>query len=299
MELRHLRYFTAVAEELSFTRAARRLNIAQPPLSQQVRALEAELGAELFSRTRRRVELTAAGRQLLRDAREILARADEAAAKARRAARGDEGELRLGFVSTAMYEDAVPQLLRDFRGRHPAVALHLEQLSTMQQVQALLEKRIDAGFLRPPVAEPRLALRTIARESLMLAVPAGHRLARERRVRLEAVAGDPWVVISREMGAGFYQQTLELCVQSGFTPNVALEVGEVQTMVGLIAAGFGVGLVPAAVTTLRRRGVAYVPLAGPRATVEICVAYLRDDVPPVLRNFLGLLRRSSPRGEGK
>ena len=291
MELRHLRYFVAVAEELNFTRAAGKLHIAQPPLSQQVRALEAELGAALFLRTHHHVELTAAGRQLLRDARDILARAEDAAGKVRRTAQGEEGELRLGFVSTAMYADAVPQLLRDFRSRHPAVALRLEQLSTGQQVQALLARHIDAGFIRPPVTEPRLVRRTITREALMLALPASHAQAQARRVRLQAMAGEPWVMISREMGAGFYQQTFDLCVQAGFTPQVTMEVGEIQTMVGLIAAGFGVGLVPSAITSLRRRGAVYVPLASPRATTEICVAYVRDHPSAVLRNFLGLIRR--------
>src|ERR1700690_163625 len=161
MELRHLRYFVAVAEELSFTRAARNLNMAQPPLSQQIRDLEAEVRTSLFLRTHHRVELTAAGSLFLNDARDVLSRAGDALDKVRRAAQGEEGELRLGFVGTAMVDDAVPQLLRDFRGRYPAIALHLEQLGTMPQVQALAGRRIDAGFLRPPVDEPRLALRTV------------------------------------------------------------------------------------------------------------------------------------------
>jgi len=130
MELRHLRYFVAVAEELSFTRAARNLNMAQPPLSQQIRDLEAEVGTSLFLRTHHRVELTPAGSLFLSDARDVLSRASDALEKVRRAARGEEGELRLGFVGTAMVDDAVPQLLRDFRGRYPAIALHLEQLGT-------------------------------------------------------------------------------------------------------------------------------------------------------------------------
>ncbi|MGE5647424.1 MAG: LysR family transcriptional regulator [Acidobacteriota bacterium] len=289
MELRHLRYFTAVAEELNFTRAAHRLHIAQPPLSQQVRALEAELGAALFVRTHHHVELTAAGRQFLRDARDILARAENAAGMVRRAARGEEGELRLGFVSTAMFAGDVPQLLRRFRSRHPAVAIHLEQMGTVQQVRALLAREIDAGFLRPPVAEPRLVLRAATREPLMLALPAAHPLARSRRVRLKSFAAEPWVMISREAGAGYYQQTFELCAKAGFTPRIVMEVGEIYTVVGLVAAGFGVALVPAAATSLRRRGAAYVPLAGPHAMAEISVACLRDRHSPVLGNFLSLV----------
>jgi DNA-binding transcriptional LysR family regulator len=289
MELRHLRYFVAVAEELSFTRAARNLGIAQPPLSQQIQALEADLGVSLFLRTHHHVELTAAGRRLLGDARDILLRAEDAVAKVRRAALGEEGELRLGFVSTAIYEDTVPQLLREFRRLHPAVALHLEQLSTVQQVQALVNQRIDAGFLRPPTAEPRLVLRTITREALMLVLPVNHPLASSGRVRLQAVSNEPWVIVSRETGVGFYRQTIDLCLRAGFTPRVSMEAGEMQTVVGLVAAGFGVSLVPATMTSLHRRGAAYVPLAGPRATVEICVAYLRDRRSPVLRNFLRLM----------
>ena len=290
MELRHLRYFVAVAEELSFTRAARNLNMAQPPLSQQIRDLETELGASLFLRTHHRVELTAAGRLFLNDARDVLSRAGDAVAKVRRAAQGEEGELRLGFVSTAMVDDAVPQLLSDFRSRHPAVALRLEQLGTVQQVQALVGRRIDAGFIRPPVEEPRLVLRTVMREALMLALPLHHPCARNRSVRLQALAREPWVMVSRETGAGFYQRTVDLCLGAGFTPQVSLEVGEIQTVVGLVAAGFGVALVPAAMTALHRRGAVYVPLAGPRGMVEICVAYLRDQHSPVLGNFLRLIR---------
>jgi len=290
MELRHLRYFVAVAEELSFTRAARNLNMAQPPLSQQIRDLEAEVGARLFLRTHHRVELTAAGSLFLTDARDVLSRASDALDKVRRAAQGEEGELRLGFVGTAMVDDAVPQLLRDFRTRHPAIALHLEQLGTMQQVQALLGRRIDAGFIRPPVEEPRLVLRTVMREALMLALPLKHPLARNRRVRLHSLAREPWVMVSHDTAAGFYQRTVDLCLEAGFSPKVSLEVGEMQTVVGLVAAGFGVALVPAAMTALRRRGAVYVPLAGPRAMVEISVAYLRDHRSPVLGNFLRLIR---------
>jgi DNA-binding transcriptional LysR family regulator len=286
MELRHLRYFVAVAEELSFTRAARNLNIAQPPLSQQIRDLEGQLGVSLFLRTHHHVELTAAGRQFLRDARDILLRADDAVTTVRRAAQGEEGELRLGFVSTAMYSDAVPQMVRDFRSRHPAVALHLEQLSTVQQVQALVSGRIDAGFLRPPVAEPRLVLRTVVREALLLALPLGHPLARRRRVKLRSAAEERWVMISREMGAGYFQQTFELCLEAGFTPRVSMEVGEIQTVVGLVAAGFGVALVPASITALQHRGAVYVPLSSPRGSVEICVAYLRNPHSPVFQHFL-------------
>lgn len=297
MELRHLRYFVAVAEELSFTRAARNLNIAQPPLSQQIRALEAELGVTLLLRTHHQVELTAAGHQFLSDANDILSRANNAATRARRAAKGEEGELRLGFVSSAIYEDTVPQLLRDFRSHYPAVSLHLEQLPTVQQVQALLGGRIDAGFLRPPMDEPRLVLRTVTREALMLALPVNHPLAASRRIRLRSVRDESWVMVSREMGAGFYQQTFNLCLQAGFTPRVSMEVGEIQTVVGLVAAGFGVALVPGTAADMRRRGAVYVPLSSPRTTVEICVAYLREHRSPVLRNFLRLIRAAAVGGE--
>jgi DNA-binding transcriptional LysR family regulator len=295
MELRHLRYFVAVAEELSFTRAARKLHIAQPPLSQQVRALEEELGARLLDRTHHRVELTAAGTQFLNDARIILAQAEEAVQKAQRTARGEEGTLRLGFVTTAMYEDTVPRLIRDFQNRYPAVALRLEQLSSVEQVQALLGKALDAGFIRTPIDEPRLVLRTITRESLVLALPAGHRLAQLARVQLRSLASERWVVTSRDKTAGFYQKTLELCERAGFKPNVAVEVGEIPTAVGLVAAGFGVSLVPAAATRSRHRSVVYVPLASPHATSEVCLAYLRDSTSPVLSHFVKLIGRSDPK----
>lgn len=295
MELRHLRYFVAVAEELSFTRAARRLHIAQPPLSQQVRALEEELGARLLERTHHHVELTATGRQFLVDARAILAKTEEAVQKAQRTATGEEGTLHLGFVTSAMDEDTVPRLLREFQNRYPAVALRLEQLSSVEQVQALLGKAIDAGFIRPPVDEPRLALHTITRESLLLALPAGHPLAQRARVQLRSLGTEPWVIVSRDMAAGLNQKTVELCERAGFKPNVVMEVGEIQTIVGLVAAGFGVSLVPAVLTRLHRRGVVYVPLASPHATVEVCLAYLRDSTSPVLPHFVEFIGRSAPK----
>ncbi len=280
MELRHLRYFVAVAEELHFRRAAERLHVSQPPLSQQIRALERELGVELFSRNRRRVELTAPGRALLGRAREILAAVDDAVETTRRVARGEAGELAVGFVGSAMY-GALPDVLREFRAMRPGVGLRLRELPTGAALDALAEGRIDVGVVRPAQVDAGIALDVVAREAVVVALPEAHRLAGRRRLALRDLAGEDFVLLARREAPGLRAAIDAL----GAEPHEVQEVAEVRTVLGLVAAGVGVSLVPEAVAGAERAGVRFLPLAGRAPTVDLALAWREDDGSPALAAF--------------
>ena len=284
MELRHLRYYVAVAEELHFGRAAARLGIAQPPLSQQIRRLEDELGVLLLRRTRRRVELTEAGRVFLEEARRTLAQAEQAMRAAQRAQRGEIGRLDIGYVGSAAY-DALPEALRAFRDRFPDVELGLHELSTAQQAQALHERRLDVGFLRPPLYDAALVHEVIVREPLVVALPATHPLASQRRIPLRALATEPFILYPRSVAPGPYDQLMSLCRAAGFSPRVTQEAVEMQTIAGLVAAGIGVALVVATVQDLRSGGVVYRALADAAPTMDLALAWCADDPSRVLAAF--------------
>jgi DNA-binding transcriptional LysR family regulator len=289
MELRHLRYFVAVAEELHFGRAARRLHIAQPPLSQQIRRLEAELGTELLRRNRRRVELTEPGRLLLEGARPLLADADGLERLVRRAAGGEVGRLAVAYVGSATYR-ALPVLVRAFRERLPDVDLVLSERTTTPQVAALRARQVDAGIVRPPVADEGLLLEPLVAEALVAAVSDGHRLAAGARVAVAALADEPFVLFPRHVGTGLYDDVADVCRAAGFVPRVVQEAGDMQTIVSLVAAGVGVSLVPASVTALRLPGVAYRELDGPNATLALALATRRDDASPLVARFRAIAR---------
>jgi len=289
VELRHLRYFVAVAEELHFHRAAERLHISQPPLSQQIRALEAELGVQLLVRSRRSVELTAAGAVFLREVRGILEAVDAAAETARSVARGEAGRLALGFVGSAMH-GALPGVLRAHRRAFSEVQLALTELPTAGQLEALLAGRLDVGVIRPPVREPRLAFETIHTEPFVVALPEDHELAARREVALAELAEEPFVLLARREAPGLYAALGQAMSDAGGVPGVVQEAREMQTVVGLVAAGIGVSLVPASVGADEHRGVAYRPIAGTAPTVELALAWRPDDRSPVLAAFLATAR---------
>jgi DNA-binding transcriptional LysR family regulator len=294
MELRHLRYFLAVAEELHFHRAATRLHISQPPLSQQIRALERELGVTLFERNRRRVTLTAAGESFRDDARSILAAVERASERARHVARGSLGTLSIGFVGSAMFSPTLPDILREFRAGHPDVELVLRELPTTAQLHALASGELDVGVIRGPVAEseidPELELMTIQRERLVAALPAGHPLAARRRLRAEDLRGEAFVILARREAPGLYASLAAAMRDAGGLPEDVLEVAEMQTIISLVAGGFGVSLVPTSVGQVDRSGVAFRPIAGATQTIELSVAWRAGSGSPVRDAFLAVAR---------
>ncbi len=243
----------------------------------------------LLERTQRRVQLTSAGQVFLAEARAILARVDRAADRARQAARGETGQLAVGFIGAASYS-VLPLVLQAFRARFPQVDLALQELTTAQQLAALRDGRLQVGFVRPPVEDPRLAAETILREPLLVALPRAHRLAGRAAVPLAALAREPFVLFPRPLGPGLYDQIMALCRQAGFAPRVTQEAQQMQTITRLVGAGIGVALVPGSVQNLRGFGVAYRPLADTTAAVEMALAWRRDDPSEVLRGFLAVAR---------
>ncbi|PXY29048.1 hypothetical protein BAY59_15545 [Prauserella coralliicola] len=295
MELRHLRYFAAVAEELHFGRAAERLGIRQPPLSQQIKALEDDLGVALFDRSSRRVRLTAAGQTLYPAARDILASVQAARRTTRRAGRGESGELSLGFVGSAT-NVLLPEALRAFRRDYPDVTLHLRELTTMQQAHALREGALDVGLLRPPLpadAAAGLTVDPVGAERLMAALPVDHPLAAERVVDAGRLAAEPFVLFPRELGPGLHDRILGYCAEAGFAPAIAQEAVQMQTIVALVASGLGVSVVPSSVARTRRQGAVFRPLRPSARVVHLAVARRRDEENPVARNFVTAVRRAA------
>ena len=301
LELRQLRYFLAVAEELHFGRAAARLHMTQPPLSQTIQALEASLGTPLFARTNRSVALTPAGLALLPEARRLLQQAEGLPALARRAAAGETGRLALAFVSTADYS-VLPQLLRRFREAYPAVDIELREATSDVQQDDLLEHRIDAGLLIPPLSDKALSelhYRRVLAEPLVAALPENLQVGRAGRskneggaLRLEQLRGQPLIIFPRHIAPGLHDAILACFHDAGIAPKIAQEAIQMQTIVGLVSAGMGIALVPQSVSNLRRPGVQYRPLAGKVPTVETGLAWRRDNVQPVLQAFLELITTS-------
>jgi len=288
MELRHLRYFAAVADERHFGRAARRLRIAQPPLSRQVQALETELGFSLFDRSRRRVELTRAGAVLVEHARRVFDLLDLAVRDARRAAAGKTGRITIGYPSSVAFSGLV-EVLRAFRARSPEVEVAVRELPPQQQVDALVDGLIDVGFIRGPLEDVGLAAKRVRSEPLVVALPSEHRLAASRRIDLRLLARDPFVTFPRARGPSFFDMLMRLCHEAGFVPRIVQEAPQLD-LVSLVAAGFGVAIVPESVRDARRPGVVFRPLAGSPRT-DLFVAWRPNDGSLVLRDFLDVVDR--------
>ena len=290
MELRHLRYFVAVAEELHFGRAAARLHISQPPLSLQIRDLEEELGVRLLARNRRRVELTAGGAAFLEEAREILRRSERAGERARRASRGEVGELGVGFVTSATNE-AFAAILREYRRSHPGVELRLYDQTPDEQLQGLRAGHIDVGFLRPPVDDASLSTERVWREPLRVALPVDHPLASQPKVRWKDLVDEPFVTLSSQQAPGFRRVLYQAARAQGFVPQVKQYANDLQTVIWLVAVGAGVAIVSAGLSNLARRSVVYRPLQPRGPMVEMAIAWRRDAVSPTLEAFLDVTRR--------
>jgi DNA-binding transcriptional LysR family regulator len=300
IELRHLRYLVAVAEEGHVTRAAARLGIQQPPLSQQIRALEQGLEVQLFRRKPRGMEPTQAGAALVAEARAILARVDAAAEAARRTARGEAGRLGLGFTSSASFHPLVPRVIRAFRDAHPLVSLSLDESGTVELAAALRAGRLDAAFVRSPIApQDDLAVRALLDEAMFAALPTGHPLAGAASpLDLTALAGETLILYRRPLGPGLYDAIIAACQRAGFSPQIGQEAPRMLSTLGLVAAGLGVSLVPASMRRLQAEGVAYRPLAADAGlTAPLNLAYRRDDAAAALRRFVALVRGLAAAGE--
>ncbi len=287
MDLRHLRYFVAVAETLNFGRAARALHIAQPPLSRAINGLEAELGAELFRRSTRGVHLTAVGAALLPEARRLLRDADALREGARHLADGDVGTLAIGFISTAIF-GVLPQVIRGFRRARPGVTLNLQETTSDQVPAALRAGALDFGFIVPGPADPALVYTPLTWEPLIAALPAQRRWP--ARVSLADLAEEAFLLFPREAGVSLYDTIVGFCRREGFTPRIEQEAIQMQTIVSLVAAGMGVSLVPASLRRMRRVGVVYRPLAQKSPAVEIGLAQRAGDDAPLVRAFVAEAR---------
>lgn len=290
MELRTLRYFVAVAEELHFGRAARRVNIAQPPLSQQIQKLESELGTQLLERTKRDVRLTPAGAMFLESARLILRQTQAAIAAVRETGTGLVGHLKIGLINTVSFHSQLFFALRQLRLQHPGVAVTLKIMNSAEQIMALETGQIHIGFVRMPVKSRSLVLETVLTERLFVALPPGHPLAGETGpIRTAELAQENFVLLPRSAGFGLSEHTLQLCKKAGFFPQVVQEVAEPQMLTGLVQAGFGVAFVPETTQALPRSGVVYRPLE-PTETVDVAMAFPRTDKATGTEELLAILR---------
>jgi DNA-binding transcriptional LysR family regulator len=289
-DFRQLRYFIAVAEELSFTRAAQRLHLSQPPLSQQIQALEQDLGIRLLERDKRNVSLTAPGQLFLEHARQILAMADETRTRVTEAAAGFSGHLKLAYTVSVSFHPALPQTLLRLGQNAPNIRVWLSEMYTEPQFAALRAGQLDVGFVRDvPSHEDdarTLRLDVIDREPLLVALPAGHRLASRASLELGELAGEPFVIQPRELAATLYDRLVLLAARAGFHPIVRQQAQQVNGLIALVAAGIGMALVPASMQVVKLAGVSYVPLSDPDAYLLLAVASRIANPSPVVQQFL-------------
>lgn len=279
----------AVAEELHFGRAARRLNVAQPPLSQQVRALEAELGVMLLHRTSRKVELTAEGRVFLEHASLVLSQTARATEATRAVKRGEAGRISIGFVTSAVYA-LVPGIWREYHRKFPAVEMRCQEMAPARALHALRQREVDVAFVRLPVREPSLMATEISRERLLLALPTGHLRAGAANGRLKDFATETFVMVPRVVAPGFHDVLITECRRAGFSPRVGHEAGEWQTVLALVAAGLGVALVPESLRHWQRPGVAYLNLTPRTAEVALELVWRKESAQPLVEAFVAVAK---------
>jgi DNA-binding transcriptional LysR family regulator len=290
MELRHLRYFVAVAEELHFSRAADRLNIAQPPLSQQIHQLEKELGVQLFFRTKRKVELTAAGKVFLENAYKILTSIEKACKTAQQAYKGEIGKIAVGFTGTAIF-DILPKLMQYYRMRCPFVDLTVHQLNTENQIQSLLKKEINIGILCAPVINTDLEFEVIHQDPFIVALPENHPLALETNsIEVQKLSSELFIMTPRKAGQIYYDIIINICHHAGFSPKIVQEVHELHTALSLVSAGMGITLVPYSIQDFHINGIVYRQLKDPISPLETALAWRKDERSSIVHNFLNLVK---------
>ncbi len=299
MELRHLRYFVAVAEEEHITRAAKRLFIQQPPLSQQIKALEQELGVTLFTRVAQRIQLNAAGKLFLGDANEILSRVDNAVRRVQRFDQGEEGSLRIGFSSSASLHELTPQIVRAFRTAHPLVTLEIEEGAAPDLLSSLEQERIDVAFLRSPVSRnPILESIELLQENMVVALPIQHPLADKAGpgLRLEDLKDEDFILYRQTQGTGIKDMLMAVCREAGFEPRAVEEVYRILAAINLVAAGLGISVVPKSLEVIQPGSVVYRPFDPPSIfTVPLNLVYRRNVDAQAIKRFIALSREfSSP-----
>ncbi|ALU96905.1 MULTISPECIES: LysR family transcriptional regulator [Streptomyces] len=294
MELRHLNAFLAVAEELHFGRAAKRLQMAQPPLSQQIRQLEKELGVQLFHRNTRSVRLTSAGETFLEPVRTVLDDLDTAVRAARSAGIGEYGRVTIGFAGASSHE-TLPRLTRAVRAAHPGLELVMTgQTYANTALSRVADGSLDLGFVRLPVARPGVAHRVIDEEELVCALPSDHPLARRETVPLDVLAGEPFVSFPANSGSTVRDAMTEACENAGFTPRIVQEAPDSYTILALVAAGVGVTLTVTSVQHIQQNGLVYRPLAGPAVRLRAALAWRADNPSAALRAVLAVAEEALP-----
>jgi DNA-binding transcriptional LysR family regulator len=292
MELRHLRYFVAVADERNFTRAARRLGITQPSLSSQIRQLETEVGAPLLRRETRGVGLTDAGKLMCEEARVILGGVERTKTSVARRARGETGKINIGSAGATYFHPLIPAIIREFRKQYPDVVLMPEESNTALLLARLRAGAIDLAFVRPPLTDTDgLKVEPLVKERILIVLPAAHPLAKSKSAPLSALAQDRIILFPRALNPPVYDAILAAFVSAGRTPDLALEAPQVASAIPMVAAGLGVTLVPESMRHLNPEGVAFVPVHGPALPAEICLAYSRSQGSAAVRNFVTIARR--------
>jgi len=294
METRKLRYVLTVAEELSFMRAAARLHMTQPPLTKQIQEVEAELGVRLFDRTKRVVQLTKAGEVFVERARRLLQDFDQLRRASGQADRGEAGRLTIGFLGAIAF-DLFPRILREYRAQVPDVRIGLLESDNQALMEGLRGRTIDAAFLRPYYQDADIAMKTLLRDHFVVALPARHRLAAKKAISIRDLAEEPFVTASRSPVPSIYAQTMTICEKAGFHPRVAQASTHLHTAIALVSAGMGVALVPGSIMNLGLRGVSYAKLNDVTETIEVVVAWRKNDRNAVLSRFLRLAERIARR----
>jgi DNA-binding transcriptional LysR family regulator len=295
MELRHLRYFVAVAEELNFTRAAKRLGIHQPPLSLQIRQLENEIGTPLLVRHARGVELTNAGKLMLEDARVILKQVEQAKIGVRRRARGETGHLNIGSSGGTYFHLLIPKIIREYRTHYPNVVLFPQASNTALLIAQLRAGQIDIAFIRTPIGESEgLRLELLVDEPNVMVVPTGHPLSRSTSVPLRAFAKENFVLYPRELNPDNYDSIISAFKNEGFSPKLSQEAPQIVSVIPMVAAGLGVSIVPRSMNRILTDAVVYLPIDGNAPRALIALAYRQHDRSPAVQNFVAVARAMQP-----
>ncbi|ASM74356.1 MULTISPECIES: LysR family transcriptional regulator [Roseobacteraceae] len=294
IELRHLRYFLAVVDEMSFSLAAEQLNIAQPGLSQQIKTLESILRVTLLDRSRRQLRLTLAGEVFAKDIRRILAQVERATQTAQRAARGEIGSLAIGYVGSAAYAGALTRLVGAFRNSHPDVDLEIAEMEMLSQIEAIGQGGLDIGFIRPPVPLPDgVATVTVLLEDLLIALPGVHQHAPDAKVKLTDLAEDDFITPQHPPQVSFHAYTVDACGKAGFHPRLGPQGRDFMTIASMVSVGLGVALVPQSVQCIQLPNVVYRPIADTPPKGELALAYRRGDPSAAVQNFVQLARSAA------